>query len=102
MMTLAKPDDRIWHFSEVPPAASEGRLRFPKRTLAGAFMSSHPLAWPIIDRTAGHDLRHEAASRLFERGLNVAEVAAVLGHADYLMLARYVHPRAEDIARKLE
>ena len=49
-----------------------------------------------------HDLRHEAASRFIERGLNIAELAVVMGHADYRMLARYVHPRAEDIARKLE
>ena len=27
-----------------------------------------------------HDLRHEAISRFFERGLNVAEVAAISGH----------------------
>lgn len=27
-----------------------------------------------------HDLRHEATSRLFEKGLNVMEVAAITGH----------------------
>jgi integrase len=27
-----------------------------------------------------HDLRHEAISRLFERGLNIAEVSAISGH----------------------
>ena len=38
-----------------------------------------------------HDLRHEAISRLFERGLSVPQVALISGHQDYRMLARYVH-----------
>jgi integrase len=38
-----------------------------------------------------HDLRHEAVSRLFEQGLGVAHVAAISGHKDFRMLARYVH-----------
>jgi integrase len=48
-----------------------------------------------------HDLRHEAASRLFERGWNVMEVAAVTGHADLQSLKRYTNLRAEDLAKKL-
>ena len=38
-----------------------------------------------------HDLRHEAVSRLFERGLSVPQVAMISGHQDFRMLARYVH-----------
>ena len=38
-----------------------------------------------------HDLRHEAISRLFERGLSVPEVAAISGHNDFRMVARYTH-----------
>ena len=48
-----------------------------------------------------HDLRHEATSRLFERGLNIMEVAAITGHKDLRMLQRYTHLRAEDLAKKL-
>ncbi|HEM9000902.1 TPA: site-specific integrase [Burkholderia cenocepacia] len=49
-----------------------------------------------------HDLRHEAISRLVERGdLNVLEIAAISGHTDMSMLKRYTHLRAEDIAKKL-
>lgn len=48
-----------------------------------------------------HDLRHEATSRLFEKGLNVMEVAAITGHKTLEMLKRYTHLRAEDLARKL-
>ena len=38
-----------------------------------------------------HDLRHEAVSRLFEKGLSVPQVAMISGHQDFRMLARYVH-----------
>lgn len=48
-----------------------------------------------------HDLRHEATSRLFEKGLNIMEVAAITGHKDLKMLQRYTHLRAEDLAAKL-
>lgn len=48
-----------------------------------------------------HDLRHEAASRLFEKGLNPMEVAAITGHKTLQMLKRYTHLRAEDLASRL-
>ena len=48
-----------------------------------------------------HDLRHEAVSRFFERGLNPMEVASISGHKTLAMLKRYTHLRAEDLARKL-
>ncbi|MGB5614379.1 MAG: tyrosine-type recombinase/integrase [Sedimenticolaceae bacterium] len=48
-----------------------------------------------------HDLRHEATTRLFEKGLNIMEVASITGHKDLHMLRRYTHLKAEDLARKL-
>jgi hypothetical protein len=42
-----------------------------------------------------HDLRHEAVTRPFERGLSTEEVMGVSGHRTYAMLARYTHLRAE-------
>lgn len=48
-----------------------------------------------------HDLRHEAVSRLFEKGLNPMEVASISGHKTLAMLKRYTHLRAEDLAIKL-
>ena len=38
-----------------------------------------------------HDLRHEATSRLFEKGLNPLEVASNTGHKTLQMLKRYTH-----------
>lgn len=48
-----------------------------------------------------HDLRHEAVSRFFERGLSVPEVALISGHRDFRMLFRYTHLKAEEVAAKL-
>ena len=47
------------------------------------------------------DLRHEATSRLFEKGLNPMEVAAITGHKTLQMLKRYTHLRAEDLVGRL-
>ena len=43
------------------------------------------------DSARFHDLRHEAISRLFEKGLTVPEVAAISGHRTASMLFRYAH-----------
>ena len=48
-----------------------------------------------------HDLRHEAITRLFERGLNIAEVSAISGHKELRMLQRYTHLRAVDLVGRL-
>ena len=66
------------------------------------------LAWERLKRRAGvtdlrfHDLRHEAISRFFEKGLNVPEVAHISGHRDARMLLRYTHPKVQTIAAKLD
>jgi len=54
-----------------------------------------------IENLRFHDLRHEATTRLFEKGLNIMEVASITGHKDLRMLRRYTHLKAEDLARKL-
>jgi len=48
-----------------------------------------------------HDLRHEATSRFFEKGLDTVEVATVTGHKTLQMLKRYTHLRAHKLAAKL-
>jgi integrase len=52
-----------------------------------------------IDDLHFHDLRHEAASRLFEAGFTIEQVALVTGHRDWKMLKRYTHLRPEDLHR---
>ncbi|MNR11490.1 site-specific tyrosine recombinase XerC [compost metagenome] len=55
-----------------------------------------------IDNLRWHDLRHEAASRFFEKGLHPMEVASITGHKSMQMLKRYTHLRAEDLVAKLD
>ncbi len=83
--------------------STEGQERiFP--VTANAFR----LAWERVKKRAKiddlhfHDLRHEAISRFFEKGLNVPEVALISGHRDARMLFRYTHPKVETIAAKLD
>ena len=49
-----------------------------------------------------HDLRHEAVTRLFEKGLNMIEVASISGHKSLQMLKRYTHLQATELAKKLD
>lgn len=82
-------------------AGNDGDLIFP--VTANAVR----LTWERIRIRAGmrdfrfHDLRHEAISRFFEKGLSVPEVALISGHKDVRMLMRYTHLRAENIANRL-
>ena len=81
------------------------------RSISGGVIPVHPEAlkglWRRATRRADitglrfHDLRHEATTRFFEKGLGVMEVAAITGHKDLRMLQRYVQLRPEDLARKL-
>lgn len=48
-----------------------------------------------------HDLRHEATSRLFEKGFNPMEVSTITGHKTLQMLKRYTHLRAEDLVKRM-
>ena len=65
------------------------------------------LAWERLKKKGNikdlhfHDLRHEAISRFFEKGLSIPEVALISGHKDVRMLFRYTHLKAEDVLRKL-
>ncbi|MDA8120644.1 MAG: tyrosine-type recombinase/integrase [Gammaproteobacteria bacterium] len=54
-----------------------------------------------IEGLTFHDLRHEATSRLFEKGLGLMEVASITGHKTVQMLKRYTHLRAEDLVGRL-
>jgi integrase len=81
------------------PRSTSGRV-FPQWSRA----TSLEHAWRRAVISAGlcdlrfHDLRHEAASRFFERGLNPIQVAAITGHRSLQMLKRYTHLTPEDLA----
>ena len=74
---------------------------FPVTTVALRGLWDRACQRAEIEDLNFHDLRHEATSRFFEKGLNVIEVASITGHKDPRMLMRYTHLRAEDLAEKL-
>jgi len=47
-----------------------------------------------------HDLRHEATSRLFERGYSIHEVAQFTLHDSWATLKRYANLRAQDVPER--
>ena len=49
-----------------------------------------------------HDLRHEAVSRLFEKGLTPPEVASVSGHRTLSQLMRYSHADLNAVADEMK
>jgi integrase len=54
-----------------------------------------------IEGLTFHDLRHEATSRLFEKGLEIMQVKTITGHKTLQMLLRYTHLRAKDLVGRL-
>ena len=78
-------DGKVWSYTQ------DGMRASWRRALAHA----------AITGLTFHDLRHEATSRLFEKGLNPMQVAAITGHKTLQMLKRYTHLRAEDLAKML-
>lgn len=54
-----------------------------------------------IENLRFHDLRREAISRLFERGLSLPQVAAISGHSTWSQLKRYTEVKPEDLVKQL-
>lgn len=101
-------EDRAMPLSSTALAILEG---LPRSIDGRIFPISQSLviqAWGHACKRAGlvdlrfHDSRHEALSRMAERGgLSVLELAAVSGHKTLQMLKRYTHLHASDLAQKL-
>lgn len=111
------------HVLAVPDTKTDTPRRVPLSTTALAVLEGLPrridgLIWGVradsitqafdrackraaIEDLRFHDLRHEATSRLFEKGLNPMQVAAITGHKTLQMLKRYTHLRAEDLVKML-
>ena len=69
----------------------------PKALVAAVPRAVHLLGIPDLHF---HDLRHEATSRLFERGYSIQEVAQFTLHESWATLKRYTHLRPEDVPER--
>ena len=54
-----------------------------------------------IKNASFHTLRHEAISRLFEKGLNPMEVSAISGHKSMQVLKRYTHIKTTYLLKRM-
>ena len=65
------------------------------------------LCWNRMIKRSGiqdlhfHDLRHEAISRFFEKGLTIPEVSLISGHKDVRQLMKYTHLKINNILNKI-
>lgn len=82
------------------PRSNDGRV-FATTTEAVKLAFPRAVKRAGIDDLHFHDLRHEAVSRLFEKGLNVMEVASVSGHKTLQMLKRYTHLSSDVLLIKI-
>jgi len=69
----------------------------PSKAITRAFHMAHRAL--KIKGLHLHDLRHEGASRLFEMGYQIPEVALFTGHVSWEELKRYTNLKAKDIRR---
>ena len=83
------------------PRSIDGRvLPTNKQTLYSAFAAACQRA--AIDDFTFHDLRHEALSRLAERGdLSILELSAISGHKTLRLVQLYVQLHVSKLAEKL-
>lgn len=82
------------------PARTDGRVwGLTPRSITQAF--DRNCAQCKIEGLHFHDLRHECISRLFERGWDIAKVAAVTGHSDWESLKIYTQISPRLLAQEL-
>jgi integrase len=96
----------LWAISSLPRTV-DGRL-FPLKpgSIRSAFLTALQRGQvasggKLLQGLRFHDLRHEAVSRLFERGLNPLEVGMISGHRTMAMLQRYAHIAPTCVIAKL-
>ncbi|WP_426281701.1 integrase [Lysobacter soli] len=84
----------------VLPDGSKEPLVFPfsPKSIGAAF--TRATRYLGIDDLHFHDLRHEATSRLFEKGYSIQEVAQFTLHESWMTLKRYTHLKPEDVPER--
>ena len=82
--------------------------KLPRKDIGRIFgeMKSFRDAWEYCLKRAGvdtnfHRLRHEACSRLNEKGFTIPEICAISGHKTWSSLKRYTHISPDFLAEKL-
>lgn len=80
---------------QAQPRTSERIFPYPHLHISCSFYRATHICG--IENLRFHDLRHEAISRLFEKGYAIHEVALFSLHERWDTLHRYTHLKAEDV-----
>lgn len=89
--------ERLWH----------GSVR-DRESLVFGIVTNIKRSWKSACDVAGirgatpHDLRHTAATRMIGQGMELAEVARILGHADIRTTYRYVNLTHDTVGKAME
>jgi integrase len=84
-----------WAIVERQPRTTEYIFPYDPKSVGAAFTRACSLLG--IEDLRFHDLRHEATSRLFERGYQIHEVAQFTLHDSWNELKRYANLKPEDV-----
>jgi integrase len=84
-----------WAIVEQQPRKSEYIFPFDAQSVGAAFTRACGILG--IQDLHFHDLRHEATSRLFERGYQIHEVAQFTLHDSWNELKHYANLKPEDV-----
>lgn len=84
-----------WALASAQPETSERIFPYDAKSVSAAFTRACHLLG--IQDLRFHDLRHEATSRLFERGYQIHEVAQFTLHGSWNELKRYTNLRPENL-----
>lgn len=89
-----------WAIIERQPRTDGEPCVFPynSKSVGSAFTNACHLLG--ISDLRFHDLRHEATSRLFERGYSIQEVTQFTLHESWATLKRYTHLKPEDVPER--
>ena len=84
-----------WKIVEKQPRISAFIFPYNPKTISTRFAEACKML--DIQDLRFHDLRHEAVSRLFEKGLRIEQVQLISLHDSWKTLERYTNLKAEDV-----
>jgi integrase len=87
-----------WQIIERQPRTADEVFPYNPKSVGAAF--TRACQFLGIADLRFHDLRHEATSRLFERGYSIQEVAQFTLHESWTTLKRYTHLRPEQVPER--
>lgn len=84
-----------WEIVQRQPKTDERIFPYNSRSVGTIFQRARNAAGVKDIRL--HDCRHEGISRLFERGMQIHQVAMISGHEEWVQLKRYTNLKPHDL-----